>query len=192
MASTARCAAGVAAMRQSACWSVTPRAAYDQRQSPARLHGDRKYEEAPEEMLGRAAPGRVGPPRGRWRRRALCAYAGAKVSPNGGAKPATVSRDLAERQSPTRLQKVLRCRRRSRGSRARSWSRSADGVEEGARVERWPHGVDCNLSRSYAGKGLRRRIGQRRKTVSMCHVTASGAGLSARLSGRPITSPCRA
>jgi len=68
----------------------------------------------------------------------------------------------------------------------------AAGVEEGARVERWPHGVDCNLSRSYAGKGLRRRIGQRRKTVSMCHVTASGAGLSARLSGRPITSPCRA
>lgn len=79
VASTARCAAGVAAMRQSACWSVTPRAAYDQRQSPARLHGDRKYEEAPEEMLGRAAPGRVGPPRGRWRRRALCADDGPKM-----------------------------------------------------------------------------------------------------------------
>ena len=46
---------------------------------PARLHGDRKYEEAPEEMLGRAAPGRVGPPRGRWRRRALCADDGPKT-----------------------------------------------------------------------------------------------------------------
>jgi hypothetical protein len=46
---------------------------------PTRLHGDRKYEEAPEEMLGRAAPGRVGPPRGRWRRRALCADDGPKT-----------------------------------------------------------------------------------------------------------------
>lgn len=36
MASTARCAAAVAAMRQSACQSVTARAAYDRRQSPAR------------------------------------------------------------------------------------------------------------------------------------------------------------
>ena len=108
---------------------------------PTRLHGDRKYEEAPEGMLRRAAPGRVGPPRGRWRRRALCADDSPRRAPQ-----IAVAGDLARisRRCTCGLRSTFRPRVRGQGAQ--------EGGVRGSRRERSTYGVAGSLEGDPEGK----------------------------------------
>lgn len=110
---------------------------------PTRIHGDREYEEAPDEMLGRAAPGPVGPPRGRWRRRALCA----------DDSPKTCSSDRRRRR-PGEDQSPMRSRR---------W---VDPVLDAEGGRSCPMAFAAGLRRSIAG-GARRYSRWKHDSLSM-------------------------